>query len=152
VVTRRFYLITKRWRKSLTGFSKGQAIVEFSLLLPFLLLLVGGAVDWGLVYFTSHIAQNAAREGARIAVTLPDLEAGDGRVSSTVKQKIPDISLFSNFKVSNTAPEGPTCGKEVTVTVDGTYNFTFMRIIGLTEIPLASKTRMRYEHQEVCTS
>jgi len=136
VVTRRFYLITKRWRKSLTGFSKGQAIVEFSLLLPFLLLLVGGAV----------------REGARIAVTLPDLEAGDGRVSSTVKQKIPDISLFSNFKVSNTAPEGPTCGKEVTVTVDGTYNFTFMRIIGLTEIPLASKTRMRYEHQEVCTS
>jgi len=131
VVTRRFYLITKRWRKSLTGFSKGQAIVEFSLLLPFLLLLVGGA---------------------RIAVTLPDLEAGDGRVSSTVKQKIPDISLFSNFKVSNTAPEGPTCGKEVTVTVDGTYNFTFMRIIGLTEIPLASKTRMRYEHQEVCTS
>ena len=142
--------LLKTYSKPLTRSSKGQALIEFTLILPFLLLLVGGAVDWGMAFFTSHIAQNAAREGARIAVTLPNLTSDDARVTSAVQPKIPDINLFSNFTVSNTAPAGTTCGEEVTVTVDGSYNFTFLRLMGVNSLPLSRSTTMRYEHQAIC--
>ena len=142
--------LLKRSAKTLRRFSDGQALIEFTLILPFLLILVGGAVDWGMAFFTSHIAQNAAREGARIAVTLPNLTSDDSRVTSAVQPKIPDVNLFSDFTVSNTAPAGTTCGEEVTVTIDGSYNFTFLRLIGLNSLPLSRSTTMRYEHQEIC--
>jgi Flp pilus assembly protein TadG len=153
MVTRLFYLTKKACEKgrTRTRFSKGQAIVEFSLILPFMLLLIGGAVDFGIAFFTSHVAQNAAREGARTAVTLTFLGENDERVSTTVKQKIPDVYLFSDFTVSNTPPAGTTCGEEVTVTIRGNYNFTVLRIMGLTSMPLSRSTTMRYEHQAVCT-
>jgi Flp pilus assembly protein TadG len=129
---------------------KGQAIVEFTLVLPFLLILVGGAVDWGMAFFTSHTVQNAAREGARIAVTLPSLDAPDPRVMTTVQQKLPSVALFSGFEITNTTPSGPTCGEEVTVSVSGTYNFTFLRLIGFTSMPVSRSVTMRYEQQALC--
>ncbi|TMA10347.1 MAG: pilus assembly protein, partial [Deltaproteobacteria bacterium] len=49
--------------------NKGQTIVEVALILPLLVILVGAAVDWGLTFFVSHVAQNAAREAVRAAVT-----------------------------------------------------------------------------------
>ena len=45
--------------------SKGAAAVEFALILPLLLLLVLGAIDWGYYFFIDNIVVNAAREGAR---------------------------------------------------------------------------------------
>jgi Flp pilus assembly protein TadG len=43
---------------------KGQAIVEFIIALPILLLLITGAFDLGQVYYTKTVLTNAAREGA----------------------------------------------------------------------------------------
>jgi Flp pilus assembly protein TadG len=39
--------------------------VEFALVLPLMLLLVLGGIDWGYYFFTGEIVANAAREGAR---------------------------------------------------------------------------------------
>jgi Flp pilus assembly protein TadG len=44
---------------------RGAAAVEMALILPFLLLLVGGIVDFGRFFYTQNIVVNAAREGAR---------------------------------------------------------------------------------------
>ena len=43
---------------------KGQAIVEFIIALPILLLLITGAFDLGRAYYTKTALTNAAREGA----------------------------------------------------------------------------------------
>src|SRR2546422_8062605 len=56
---------------SLLRNSRGQSITEFALVLPLLLVLVGGIVDFGLIFFIGQVIQNAAREGARIAATTP---------------------------------------------------------------------------------
>jgi Flp pilus assembly protein TadG len=45
----------------------GQALVEFALVLPVLMLLVMGIIDFGFAFNQWNTAQNAAREGARIA-------------------------------------------------------------------------------------
>jgi Flp pilus assembly protein TadG len=42
----------------------GQAVIEFALVLPFLLLIVIGALEFGRVYYAKIVLTNAAREGA----------------------------------------------------------------------------------------
>jgi Flp pilus assembly protein TadG len=52
-------------RVSRWGRQRGAVAVEFALVLPLLLLLVLGGIDYGYYFFVSEIAANAAREGAR---------------------------------------------------------------------------------------
>lgn len=51
--------------------AEGQSLVEFVLVLPVLLVLVFGIIEFANAWRTSQIVTNAAREGARMAV-LPD--------------------------------------------------------------------------------
>ena len=64
--------LIKRMRKS----EAGQSMVEMALVLPILLLLVGGIMDFGWLFYNQLALTNAAREGARYAVihyhTAPD--------------------------------------------------------------------------------
>lgn len=50
---------------------RGAVAVEFALVLPLLLLLVLGGIDWGYYFFVGEIAGNAAREAARSAALMP---------------------------------------------------------------------------------
>ncbi len=45
---------------------RGAAAVEFALVLPLLLMVVLGTIDWGWYFFVSQVVTNAAREGARV--------------------------------------------------------------------------------------
>jgi hypothetical protein len=46
----------------------GQALVEFSLVLPFFLLLLIGIFDFGRIVWARNALENAAREAARYAI------------------------------------------------------------------------------------
>lgn len=46
----------------------GQALVEFALLLPLLLVILCAIIDFGWIYYNQITIANAAREGARYAV------------------------------------------------------------------------------------
>jgi Flp pilus assembly protein TadG len=50
---------------------RGVAAVEFALVLPLLLTLVMGAIDWGWFFFIDQVVTNCAREGARAGTLLP---------------------------------------------------------------------------------
>lgn len=56
VIKRNDYLDTTK--------SRGQSLVEFALVLPLLLMLVLGAMDFGRLFYTKMVITNAAREGA----------------------------------------------------------------------------------------
>jgi len=47
---------------------RGQALVEFALILPVLLLILIGTVDAGRLIFAYNAVSNAAREGGRTAI------------------------------------------------------------------------------------
>jgi uncharacterized protein (UPF0333 family) len=54
-----------------------QALVEYALVLPILLLLVIGAMDFGRMFYTKIVLINAAREGANYLSYNPD-DADEG--------------------------------------------------------------------------
>ena len=55
---------------------RGAEIVELALVLPILMLVLGGIVDFGFLFKNYEVVTNAAREGARFAV-VPTVTAGE---------------------------------------------------------------------------
>ena len=128
---------------------KGQTLVEVILILPLMLLLVGAVVDWGLLFFVSHVTQNAVREGARVAVTKTSMTKAS--IIAEVDNKIPDTPLFSDFRnsvdVLCPTPGSPFSPAFITVVTNGNFNFMFMRLIGFTTTNISRSATMRYERE-----
>ena len=55
---------------------RGQALVEFALVLPIVLLLMMGVFDFGRAVFAYNSLSNAAREGARVAIVDQTVNGG----------------------------------------------------------------------------
>src|SRR5918996_4598444 len=66
---------------------RGQALVEFALVLPILMLLVVLAIDFGRVFFTSVSLNNASRVAANYAAANPDGPWGAGSEYDTVVRR-----------------------------------------------------------------
>jgi len=144
---------TKGWRKKTSaGQARGQSVVEFTLLLPLLIILIGGLTDLGMAVVVAIGLQNAVHEGAREAANALNLSANDSRVTNAVIPKIPAITLFSNIAVTNTAPSSANCDAEVTVTASGNFNYTILRYIGFTSTQISRSTTMRYSDRPLCTT
>lgn len=78
-------------RARLSGSLKGQALVEFGLMLPVLALLLILAVDVGRVFFSWVSLHNAARMGANYAGLNPDgWDPGDTAKQDAYEQLITD--------------------------------------------------------------
>lgn len=144
---------TERFNKPAT--SKGQAVVEFTLVFVLFLAIIWIPADFGLAFVSSQLAQNAAREGARLAAATTPFNATN--IQTQVLNRI-SSALLSNVNVSVAAPAcDPTLNMQVvSVTVSGDYNFYFyqlLRLLGLSapdNVTIARTTSMRYEHGFTC--
>ena len=77
---------------------KGQAIVEFALVLPILLLLLCGIIDFGWIFGNQLLANNATREAARYtAIHYYDNSTDDDRAvaAAIVADRAPTLVLPS---------------------------------------------------------
>ncbi|MGC4122013.1 MAG: pilus assembly protein [Myxococcales bacterium] len=74
---------------------QGASAVEFALVLPLLLLLVMGTIDWGYYFFTEQIVVNASREGAR-AGSLATLGDASSQASVAAAQYLTRAGLDSS--------------------------------------------------------
>lgn len=82
------------------GAEHGAIAVEFALILPVLLLLVFGVIDFGHAWYMNHVLQNSCREGARYA-TRYQTDNGGARVLP--KDLTPSIQ---NYILLTTAENG----------------------------------------------
>jgi Flp pilus assembly protein TadG len=62
---------------------RGAELIEMALVLPLLLLIIMGIIDFGFMFREMNVVTNAAREGARAGI-LPDY--GDADVQARVQQ------------------------------------------------------------------
>jgi len=95
---------------------RGAAAVEFALILPILLLLIGGIVDFGRAFFTQVVITNAAREGARAAVVGADAVA---RASAAADGVTPTPTI-----TAGTCPSTGTA--QVTVVVKAKFDWILL--------------------------
>jgi Flp pilus assembly protein TadG len=65
---------------------RGAAAVEFALVLPLLMVLVMGTIEWGRFFFLKQVVVNSAREGARAGSEAVDgyLERARAVTSATL--------------------------------------------------------------------
>ena len=92
----------------------GAAAVELALVLPLLLLLLFGIVDFGLMLNSQIVVTSAAREGARAYVFTGSETTAKARVASA----------SSNLSGTVNATVTPCTGGQVTVVT--TYEYSFV--------------------------
>lgn len=58
----------RTWRRSNSPRARAAAIVEFAVVLPLLLTILFGVIQYGWIFMVRQTLQSAAREGCRLAV------------------------------------------------------------------------------------
>ena len=123
--------------------NRGNAMVEFALVLPLLLVVCFGITEFGRAWMTMNILTSAAREGVRLAVvTAPNIAA--------VEQRVRDVCDAAGVEPSNIdviPPDPADPERRVSVTVETDFEVIPGRILGTFSgtIPLRTTTIMRHE-------
>lgn len=131
---------------------RGQALVEFAIVLPVLLLLLVGILEFGRAWNLKQVIVDAAREGARRAVIAdPTITEAD------VLNKVAEVLAASNFdpaaaNITLSGFAGASTGDQIAVRIEYPYQFRFLRpLINLVftsndgVVTLATEGRMRKE-------
>lgn len=144
----------------------GQAVVEFTLIFVLLLVIAWIPADFGLAFFSSQLAANASREGARIAAADPSYSTqvgnctlpacfslADGTILKETANRL-SSALLPGASITVDPLSGPSCNQLVQVRVEGTYNFFFYQLLHLMGVTadlntqsITRETSMRWEHQ-----
>lgn len=130
----------------------GATIVEFAVILPLLILMVFGIIEFSLIFYNKAIITNSAREGARAGVVWgPEL---DGKSYRLTKEKIEEIAgnYLGNYIITFGTPgpivissepcKGESTTDEVTVTIQYTHSFF---VLPFSNINLSSQSKMKCE-------
>ncbi len=106
------------WRRD----DRGAVAVEFAFVLPLILILVFGIIDFGRILMAQISLTQAAREGVRLAAV--------GRPSGEVSARVSDAGLPLTVTVGSATycPSPPTATSRASIT--STHTFTFVTPIG----------------------
>ena len=128
---------------------RGQAILEVAIVLPLLLVMVMGIVDFGLGLRDWITVTNATREGARVAAI--------GSSCSSIRQRVKDASsglITSDSEITISPSDCKfSSGDSAKVTVQYSYKLLtplagLLNLVGASidsTIPIQSSSSMRVE-------
>jgi Flp pilus assembly protein TadG len=137
---------------------KGAAVVEFAVVVPLLLVLVFGIIEFGVLIYDKAMITNASREGARTGIlfNLTDRQTAiENVIGAYLENNLITFGTLNNYTVNyNIEPSGSNNpntlggGEYLTVTVG--YNYDFLLVPALIEqigpqITLTGVTTMRAE-------
>jgi Flp pilus assembly protein TadG len=130
-------------KQKFLGNQKGQSMVETALILPIVVLLLTGIIDFGLLFNNYLVITNASREAARnAAVGCTDLEINMlvANMTSTLDQSKMETKIHP-------VQADRVKGEEVTITI--TYDNVLLTPLVSSIVPnplkLTTKTVMRIE-------
>lgn len=137
---------------------KGAALLEFAILLPLLILLLAGSIEYGLVMFNQQVLTNASREAARAGIVSKTPRVANSTIVSVALNYCQNYLV--TFDATNPAPtvvpslpDGTqNFSDRLTVDVQYGYQFlflpNFMNFFGDSSpntLQLQATTTMRYE-------
>jgi len=116
---------------------RGNAVLDMALVMPVLLSLTFGTVEYGHYFYVKHCLQGAAREGARVAITS---SADNAAVTSAITNAMTACGLQSSGYTVTLTPSnisGLAEGTSITVSVQctwGTVGMRPMKLIGSAKV------------------
>jgi Flp pilus assembly protein TadG len=104
--------------------NRGQAMVEMALLLPMLMMLVFGILEFGRAWNAHQALTDAAREGTRRMVVMSGAGVTDATVKQTVKEALGRVKLDTTATtvITLTGLNGGV-GTEASVAISYPYTF-----------------------------
>ena len=144
---------------------KGATAVEFAIILPLLLLLIFGIIEFGLLLFNRHVITNAAREAARagIVVRIPRLSNAEIETvarnyceqylvtfgAGTLNIPLPLLREDESGNPLGMDPDGNpklgVFGDVLTVRATYQYDWLFLSTVGLGPKTIQTIARMKME-------
>jgi Flp pilus assembly protein TadG len=130
MVSRDIDMAVREPRKHGRQDQRGAVLVEMAIVLPLLLVLLVGAVDYGLILREYQILQNAAREGARLSILpqycISSAPATDqAAVSDAIKQRVVDYLAQEQITIATT---DVTVAQNIVVNIGGGLSATASKI------------------------
>lgn len=126
----------------------GASAVEFALLLPVLMMILFGIIEFGLALHRQAILTNASREGARLGIVLSVPPITTAAVNTKINDYLGPAGIPPGT-VGRTIVGVPGSVTGVPVIVTLTLPYTFSVLPGLTSIApsinLVARTEMRHE-------
>ena len=144
---------------------KGASMVEFALVLPILLLILLGMIEFGIILYNQQVITNASREGCRAGIVSQNPRVGYAEIQKVVTDYCAAhvlVSLGAGGGIQSivTTPADPAGanlpfggGNALTVRVTYLYQFLAFHSIAnmffggtyVDGLPLHAETVMRYE-------
>ena len=123
--------------------TRGAVLVEFVLILPFLLVLLFGCIEFGLIFYNKQVLTNASREGARAGISRT------GNIIQIVNDycgiRLVSFAGTPVVKTSIVGENGPYAA-DLTVTTEYDYSFIVPNFLGFGAVmPLRAETVMKME-------
>jgi Flp pilus assembly protein TadG len=128
---------------------RGAAAVEFALLLPVLLTLLFGIIEFGMIMYGREVITNASREGARAGIVLVSPKPTAGQITTVATNYLTGTGINLADVTIVVAGEGGASPAMLTVTA--TYNYPWLipyipTLLGLpSPLPIPMTTTMRHE-------
>jgi Flp pilus assembly protein TadG len=131
---------------------RGQALVEFALILPLLMLVLMGIIELGRAWNMKQVLTDAAREGARLAVVGDPSLSSYAATRTAIFKHVDSMLVRAGMDTTRdrvTFPDSLRNGTGRTVSVRIAYPFSFVVLHRLSRIvqldSLRTTARMRNE-------
>jgi len=133
--------MTRPMTRTRASGERGAALVELAVVLPLLLLIAFGVVEYGSAWNRKLQMETAARAGARVGSSLGNTRLADYGLLQGVKSAINDIGLsnvdyvvvFKSTATDGARPAG-TCASSTPTSVSGSCNvYTGAQLQSLTQ-------------------
>jgi Flp pilus assembly protein TadG len=128
---------------------RGAAAVEFALLLPVLLTILFGIIEFGMIMYGREVVTNASREGARAGIVQVSPKPTSGDITTIATNYLTSTGVNpSDVTITVTGAGGAS---PAMLTVTATYNYPWLiryipNVLGLpSPLPIAMSTTMRHE-------
>ena len=136
----------KRFKK--INNQNGVAMVEFAIVLPLLLIIVFGVIEFGVMFYDKAVITNASREGARAGIT----GLGDPEIKQIVLSycNVNLINLSNNDFDPAADPYDDISisidgSNDLTVRLEYSYNLLLGSFFGFDDTTISAETVMRME-------
>ena len=128
---------------------RGAVAAEFALLLPVLLTILFGIIEFGMIMYGREVVTNASREGARAGIVQVSPKPSSGQITTIATNYLNGTGI--NLADVTITVAGAGGVSPAMLTVIATYNYPWLipyipSVLGLpSPLPITMSTTMRHE-------